>query len=282
MHIVINCQIMSVTPAMAVEWLSDRWGEQRTVRGGHVQKLLHDMQSGNFKVSPDAILRIKGKLANGQHRLEALVLYGKPVKFLVMESNDEELYKVIDDGMRRTTGDALIGMKFAQRIPSVARLVLAYEANSVKRYALSAADHHRVGSGFKSKFVYTKSELIDYCQANSSVLSDAAELVDPLYAKSALLRWSIAGALYCIATSRGEQSKVKQFLTEVFIGGADETAAIDLRNRLIQIKGSKSKNTSAYVFAITIKSYNSFLKGTRPGSLRWAKDEGFPELLPVK
>lgn len=275
---------MSVTPEMAAEWLADRWGEQRAVRGGHVSRLLHDMQAGNFKISPDAILRIKGRLANGQHRLEAVVQYGKPVKFLVMESNDEELYKVIDQVMKRTVGDCLIGVKFAQRIPSMAKLVLAYEANAVKRYAQSAADHSRTGaSGLHSKLAYTQSELIDYCNANSSVLSEAAEFVEPLYSKAALLRWSIAGALYCIAMARGEQAQVRQFLTIVFSGGAVDNAANDLRNRLIQIKGvTKLKTTGAYIFAITIKAYRSYLQGTRTTFLKWSKDEEFPQLTPLK
>lgn len=275
---------MEVTPQMAAEWLADRWGEQRTVRGGHVSKLLHDMQAGNFRISPDAILRIKGKLANGQHRLEAVVQYGKPVKFLVMESNDEELYKVIDQVMKRTTGDSLVGIKFAQRIPSIARLVLAYEASAVKRYGESSADHARTsGSGFKSKWAYTQSELIEYCQANMSLLADAADFVDPLYSKASLLRWSIAGALYFIATARGEQTQVKQFLTTVFSGGAVDNAANDLRNRLIQIKGvTKVKTTGAYIFAITIKAYRSYLQGTRTTFLKWSKDEEFPQLTPLK
>lgn len=283
MQIHITAAIVLVTPEMAEQWLGNRWGEQRAVRGGHVNRLLHDMDAGNFKIGPDAILIIKGKLANGQHRLEALVRHGKPLRFLVMESNDEELYKIIDDGMKRTAGDALIGMKYSQRIPSVARLVLAYESQALKRYAQSSADHgRRSGSGFKSKFVYTKSELIDYCNANSGILSEVGDFVDPLYAKSALLRWSIAGALYCLASNRGEQGRVKEFLTQVFTGGAEGTAAIELRNRLIQIKGSKKHNTSSYVFAITIKAYRSYLQGTTPGILKWAADEEFPQLPPIK
>lgn len=278
-HIAINAQIMTVTPDMAKEWLADRWPEQRAIRGGHVARLLHDMENGNWKIGPDAILRVKGKLANGQHRLEALVRYGKPLRFLVMDSNDDELYKIIDAGMRRLVADGLIGIKYAAKISTIARWILAYEAGIIQPHTKTSGDTTRVsGSNFKSKYLYSQVELINYCTDNSATLSESAEFIDGLYRQSALLRWSIGGALYCMATARGEQAKVKEFLTQLFLGGTTDSAASDLRNRLIMIKGSKAKFSGAYVFAITVKAYKSYLNGTRPNRLTWSKDEDFPTL----
>ena len=263
-------EVTKVTPEQATDWLAERWGEQRTVRTGHVLTLASDMTAGKFKLTPDAILRIKGKLANGQHRLAAVVLSGKPQYFLVMTSNDEELYKVIDAGLHRTVSDGLMGVSYSKAIPAVARWVQAYESGSLSPGGRSGGE---AGGDQKP----SQCELIDYCISNQQVLSEAAAFVAPLYDRTKLLRPSIGASIYVISATRGHLEKVKEFLTQVYISGGN-TAANDLRNRLIVEQRSKSKLTAGYIFGITIKAFKSFLNGTRPGVLKWAKDEGFPNI----
>lgn len=123
-------RLMLVGPQTASEWLANKWGEQRNIRTGHVERLADDMLKNRFRLTPDAILRVKGRLANGQHRLEAVVRSKMPQYFLVMESEDEELYKVLDAGIRRTLGDSLVGYTHGHSLPPIAQWVLAYKARS--------------------------------------------------------------------------------------------------------------------------------------------------------
>lgn len=263
-------EVLKITPETATEWLSDRWGEQRGVRIGHVNRLAADMEAGRFKVSPDAILRIKGKLANGQHRLTAVVQSGKPQTFLVLESNDEELYKVIDAGLRRTVSDGLIGIMHSKSIPSISRWVKAYENKTLR-------PSHRTGHDSSDHAKPTQIELIDYCIGNREILVEAASFVNPMYEKVSLLPLSIGGAVYTIAASRGLSEKARAFLHQVYIDGGN-SAAGDLRNRLILNRGSKARLNLGYIFGITIKAFKSFCNGSRPGVLKWAKDEEFPTI----
>ena len=267
-----TAELMKITPEIATEWLEERWGEQRAVRAGHVARLAADMDAGRFRVSPDAILRIKHKLANGQHRLEAVVKSGKPQTFLVMESTDDELYKVLDAGLRRTVSDGLIGVKYSQNIPSIARWVQSYESGSIRQSARTGSS-----AGKRSENPLTQCELIDYCIGNQHELSEAAEFVKPLYEQTRLLPFSIGGALYVLASARSDMDKVKQFLQQTYIDGG-ASAAGDLRNRLIANRGSKARLRAGYVFGITLKAFNSFRNGTRPGCLKWSKDELFPAI----
>jgi hypothetical protein len=257
----INAQIIKVTPELATEWLSDRWGEQRSIRQAHVSRLAADMEAGRFKVSPDAILRVKGKLANGQHRLEAILRSGKAQQFLVMESNDEELYKVIDAGLRRTVGDGLIGMPYAKLIPSIARWVKAYEAQAIFFSQRFGADA-KTG---RNKSAATQVEMIEYCISNHVLLSEAAGFVNKMYAETKLLPTSIGGAIYVIGENRNLGNKHQDFLEKVYIEGGTNAAG-DLRNRLIADRGSKAKLGKGYIFAITMKALKSYCNGTRPGS----------------
>lgn len=269
----VTAEVMKITPEIATDWLMDRWGEQRNIRGAHVNRLAADMAAGRFKISPDAILRIKAKLANGQHRLEAVVQSGKAQLFLVMESNDEELYKVIDAGLRRTVSDGLKGILFAKSMPSIARWVQSYESGTLRPGARTGCEAGRNGER-----ALTQCELIDYCMGNQDILSEAAAYVNPLYEQTRLLPISIGAAIYVLSAARnGQLDKAKAFLQEVYLQGSN-TAAGDLRNRLIANRWSKARLKSGYIFGITIKAFKSYCNGTRPGVLKWAKDEDFPTL----
>ena len=230
------------------------------------------MEAGRFKISSDAILRVRNKLANGQHRLMAVVQSGKAQSFIVMESNDDELYKVIDAGLRRSVSDSLIGIVFAKSLPAIARWVQAYEEKMLRPSARSGSD------AMNRDYTPTQCEQIDYCIGNHEILSEAAAFVNPMYSETKLLPLSIGGAMYVIASSHdGYLESAKTFLVQVYLEGG-KTAAGDLRNRLIVNRGGRSKLNLGYVFGITLKAFKAFHSGTRPGTLKWQKDEPFPVL----
>lgn len=61
-----------ITPAMAEEWLGKRWERQRPLREGHVQRLVADLLANKFHFGPQAVaFDVRGRLVDGQHRLEA-------------------------------------------------------------------------------------------------------------------------------------------------------------------------------------------------------------------
>jgi len=267
---------MRITPEIASEWLHDKWGEQRSVRNGHVDRLAADMIAGRFRLSSDAILRVNGKLANGQHRLAAVAQSGKPQEFIVMESNDTELYKVIDAGMKRTVSDSLIGIGYSNSIPSIARWLKAYESRIIRAGARCGAE-----SGSADSSALTQSEIIDYCIENRELLTESAAFVSDLYEETKLLPISIGGAVYAIAKSRdGYLDRAKRFLSEVYVDGGN-SAAGDLRNRLISNRGTRAKFKSGYVFGLTMKAFKSYAAGVRPGCLKYDTSEPFSELPPI-
>lgn len=256
-------EILNITPKLAAEWLANRWPEQRKVRNNHVERIAKDMTDGNFILGPDAIVRVKGKLANGQHRLEAVVMSGRAQQFIVLISDDDELYKVIDCGMRRTVSDAIANFEFHSALPSIARWLFAYEKKSVSQ---------SFRGGGPSQI-----DMINYCEEHKDQLTEAARFVNPIYSETKLLPLSIGGALYVIASRAGHVDSVKQFLTAVYLEGGNNSAG-DLRNRLIGNKGSKAKLPAPYVFGITLKAFRSFNLNIRAGTLKWVEGEALPEI----
>lgn len=269
MKINVLCEVMRVTPETATEWLADRWGEQRPLREKHVNRLCSDMIHGNFKLGPDAILRVKGKLANGQHRLTALVRVGKAQTFIVMESNDEELYKIVDAGLKRTAADSLISLPYATKLPPIAKWVQTYEAGMLSHGA-------REGGALPGDTAMTQLDIINYCSEHSELLSEAAQFCADLYNQSRLLPLSIGASLYVIAAKSGKHlEKTKEFLVKVYVNGGGDAAG-DFRNRLTANRSGRARLAPGYIFGIGVKALKSYLQGTRPGVLRWVDKEDLP------
>ena len=271
-NIQVTAKVQMVTPEIAIKWLSDKWVEQRVVRSAHVNSLAADMESGRFKIGPDAILRIKGKVANGQHRLAAVVQTGKAQRFIVMESEDAELYKVIDAGLRRTVSDCLNGVQYKNDLPALARWVNVYEAGAINQ-------SDRNGQYMStSNCLATRTEVIEYVNENLEALVEAATFIAPLYRETQLLSKSIGGALYFIASTNPEKCELmKAFLSGVYINGGDTDISV-FRNRLISNRGSRARLNPGYLFLIAIKAFNFYCDGLKNVKLSYRNGEAFPRI----
>lgn len=103
----MEIQIVSVTPKLAVEYLT-RNASNRRVRPGHINALSAVMTAGQFQSTHQGIaLNTKGEVVDGQHRLMAIVKSGVTVKMPVAYGVNAEHYGhlMIDVGMNRSTAD---------------------------------------------------------------------------------------------------------------------------------------------------------------------------------
>lgn len=246
----------------AQQYLADMFEEQRHMRENVVIRLATEMEQGNWRLSCDAILLIRGKLANGQHRLQAVLLCGKPMPFLVMRSNDVELYKVLDCGTMRTTWDALGDMPYAKPIAACTNLVMKYDNNAV----LNTEKATKI----------TRSAILDYVALHRDQLIKEMSEVVGLNSTRRILTPVIGGALLHLANRKGGDQGLT-FIRNVYIGGSAD-AAFDLREKLIRNASTAHKMRREYIFAILVKAYKSFLQGTRPGVLRLTDGEPFPKM----
>jgi len=265
-------EILEINPEQAKEALETKFPEQRPLRPLHVKRLASEMSLGLFRLSADAILFIRGRLANGQHRLSAVVESGIASKFLVLRTDDEEIYKITDCGMKRSVGDglSLSDIKFYNQVPLIANWVLLYESGRI-------TIRGQGGGNARQKLGITRSRCIEYCIANKEILSAAAEFVVPIHRETRLLPLGIAGALYVIGERRGKPEQTKEFLKAVFVSGGENSAG-DLRNRLVLNKGARKRPANAYWFGVALRALKSYLNGTRPSVLKWEDGQEIPEI----
>jgi hypothetical protein len=273
-----SIRIDGVSPIEAQQYLSERLEDQRNVRQSHVNNLATEMINGKFRLSCDAIVLLKGKLANGQHRLEAVVASGVKCQFLIMETDDDELYKIIDCGIKRTTGDALIKISYSHLVGAVSGWMVKYESKVLTHSG------YRWGSKLKNQkkdrnfdATITRSNILEYAEEHSEEIVKAIQLIKPLSDANRILSATLAVSGYLLG-SRKHPDLAKKFITTLYTGNEKDTVANDLRERLIKDRISKAKLRPQYVFGLMIKAMNAAFKGERPGTLKIADDEEFPKL----
>lgn len=103
----IICTMMTVTPKTAKEWLTHNAENNRHINGKRVKMYAEDMKNNKWKLTHQGVaFDADGQLIDGQHRLEAVIKSGVPVRMLVMWYRyrvQEGALLAMDLGAARTT-----------------------------------------------------------------------------------------------------------------------------------------------------------------------------------
>lgn len=160
----MNQQIMLVTPELAKAFLQTNTGN-RTKRGRWIADLAGMIQRGEWITTHQGIAFSKsGKLLDGQHRLEAIVLANMPVEIMVTRGVSDDAFKVLDNGVKRTLAD-LTGM--SQRTAEVCRVLARIVAGGGQTSAEECFDIYNCGVGA------VHDNLIEYCPSKIKLFGSA-------------------------------------------------------------------------------------------------------------
>lgn len=125
----VTFDLVTVTPEMAAQWLSDQVPNRSLSHAG-VGKIASDMANGRWRATPQAIMfNAAGALIDGQHRLAAVVLSGVTVDMWVARNVPDEDRDHLDQGTIRQAKDFLQmeGKAHATILQAAARLVISFE-----------------------------------------------------------------------------------------------------------------------------------------------------------
>jgi hypothetical protein len=113
----MQTSLMHITPEMAVRWLEGNV-RNRKLDQSHVDRLAADMRAGRWKVTHQGIaFSNDGVLADGQHRLWAIMLSNCTVPMMVSFNVPSDCIEYVDGGKARTSADRMnICGKFAQGV----------------------------------------------------------------------------------------------------------------------------------------------------------------------
>lgn len=106
----LNIYTQVITPKIAKLLLESNHEKNRKIKPAVVQSYKRQMEKGLWRTNTGEGIKISdtNKLINGQHRLLAIIEYGKSVEMLVFSGIPEESMVCIDDGVKRTLADAMM------------------------------------------------------------------------------------------------------------------------------------------------------------------------------
>lgn len=244
-----------VTPELAREWLSKN-KNNRPISPTHVNSYTNEMLNGKWVEETGEAIKItkSGHVADGQHRLHAIVKSGLSLWFSVFTEMEESVIAVLDSGKRRNGGDVLHihGVKNASRTSSI---ILSAEV--LKRGLYGATNGGMsVGSRLTNKDVLIQyNEDPDYWE---NIVNSASRWYAGF---SKILTTSTIGGLYVVLGAI-DQEKAIQFFDQLCYGVPVYSGTINaLRNKLIQDMTSIKKMNSFYRINIIIKAWNCFRTG---------------------
>lgn len=255
-----------ITPTKAQQYLNDN-RTNRSLRDGVAEKYAADMVAGRWtKCVAPIVFYEDGNLADGQHRLFAIVESGTPQTFLVVRGLDRASGLNIDTGLGRSLVDN-------------ARISGADRGLSNELIAVARAVH----SGTKVMTAMSNAERLAIVQAHRA----ACEWAISNGSRGRMLRNAVVlGAIARAWYHEGDKDRLKRFgyvVSTGFAQGDRDAAAVALRNYIL--RGGSSLTTSANWRDTFLKTQNAikyFMRGRKLTVIKAVNVEAYPLPAPEK
>ena len=208
---------VEVSPDLARYWLTLNHPDNRRQRERYIQKYASDMAHDLWAFTPQSIIFSRlGTLEDGQNRLMAVTVCGRPVWMMVDFGWSEGIINQIDRGAARVVSDAFkLG-----GVPS----------STVSAAAVVMFDlyRHTVGTSLSwtARPTLSAVQALELYRSDPELWHEAVKMgsrASETY--KSLSKTLYAAAYYIIAHSRGERDRVDEFFME-FIEGTGEPDSV--------------------------------------------------------
>lgn len=270
----VIARVETITPEIAKEYLKCN-NVNRPLNKGIVDFYAEQMAKNQWRMNGEAICFTKdGVMANGQHRLNAIIKYGKPVDFLVVRGCDEDSFITYDSGRNRKISDvfALSDIPNYTNISSIVTRYLLLHNN------LNAISKEGVSSGASLKYDKKKSkqDFLDEYNSSPELYQQAFRIAQSCVTKIKLMQVSEVGGLYVylIRDKKHSNDVVESFFRMLFFNENVSNSTINvLRDKIIQDKMSNNTMTARYKSAIITKAWNAYISGKELKVLVWSESK---------
>lgn len=237
-----------VTPELAARWLQERNHRNRHLSATKVSSYAGDMQAGRwFRTHQNSIaFYADGNLADGQHRLAAIVKSGVSLEMRVVDGLDERAVYGIDAHRMRSTDDQI---KLAGNAPWVGKTEVA-----IARMLMAGASN--VSSG-KRTAAFSPQQIVAWLEDNKEPVMFAAGLALGSFG-SAPVRAAFVTAWYHVP-----EETLAEF-AEVLASGVSMTKAgrtvIALRERFLKETLSHAQGARNVALKLTMRAIEAFAR----------------------
>lgn len=262
--------IQTVTPADAKKWLANNDGN-RHISEQTVKGYVMAMRRGEWILTGDPIkFSPEGRLLDGQHRLQAVIEYDKPVQFHIAENVPDEAFTVIDTGKNRTAGDVVStkGYKYATVLAAAAKGILLF-----------AKGYYDISGGTR-RFGITNTQIFEWIEKHPDV-HEIAKYTQSVAHSFRYISHADLTMLYCMLYKKN-QVKCEEFF-EKYRTGIDlkeKDPVRILREKLIRDSGLlRGKFSKRDKLALFIRAWNYTVTGNTVSNFSLEKNYKFPKPL---
>lgn len=262
----VSVTLKTITPELAQQFLC-KTVRNRKITQGVVDFYVNQMRSGQWRLTGDSIkFSVDDVLMDGQHRLKAIIAYGKPIDIFVTEGLEPETFDVLDTGKSRTAGDLLsvFGVEKANNIAAIVRFIVHFKRG-------------KFSQGYHKRDSVTNHDILEFVNKHPG-LNEVLNFVHLVYRDFRFVPVSILGGLYFLFAEKN-QSKADQFFTQ-YRTGLDlqkGSPVYLLRDKLLRDQTNKTKFTQRQKVALFIVAWNNFIQGKELSKL--ILSEEFPKII---
>jgi len=138
----LRTEVITITPALAKAWLEKNLPTNRRLSNHSVDRLVHEMEKGYWKITGDSIkFNTSGHLIDGQHRLRACIKANITIQSMVVWGVRDDAFDAIDRNQVRSNAQILSirGEKNANSLASALRYLYCYRCGDLTRGSLAVS-----------------------------------------------------------------------------------------------------------------------------------------------
>ena len=259
-----------IAPDMAEAWLGKNIGN-RNIRSAKVATIARDITAGDFAITGEAIkFDWNGRLIDGQHRLHAVMVAGRPITSLVVRGLAPGVQAVLDVGAKRSAADALRMRGSASNnmiLAASIRQLLAWERGQLVSAASNVPEP-------------THSEVMEWYKAHADDIESCGAAARGWYKALRLWPGTLTTAIYL--TSMADPQASHRFFKDMadlsLNPGADPRR--DLMKRLREADDRNERMHQSRQLFYVLQTWNAWRRGLKRADLsevRNGKTRPIPE-----
>lgn len=273
----LSTKVELVTPELAQKYL-ERNTINRPINKSRVQYYAEQMRKGQWLLNGEAICFVRGgALANGQHRLHAVIESHTPTHFLIVRNCDPNSFVVYDSGKNRSISD-VFSIEGIPNAVNVSAIINKYLLLSFKRSGFTKGGAYDRATGMSTKQfgkrTPSKQDVLNIYEESPETFQDIRNFCYALYRKVRMFSVSEMGGIvaYLIKDLRHSEESVKDFFNQLYENTpyTNDTVRL-LREKLIKNAFGSVKMSSEYKSRIIIKAWNAYVRGKELKVLVWDK-----------
>lgn len=266
----LHSAVITIDPVAAKRLLVVANSRNRPLAKKSRQNVQAEILNGDFEITGDTIkFSTKGRLIDGQHRLEACVTSGKAITTHVVFGLSETIFDILDRQRTRTAGDilAICGVKHYVTVAGAVRWVLNLSSGGGSR-------------GHDSRL--TPRRIQKLATGSMKGITKWTNLAAEINTAFRFPPTMLAGLLYLIAEH--DSALAESFAQDMLHGNRNYTRNKnfdELVKRVQTIRGQNRGALNRMVLAAmlvqTFNHWNANVTAT-PRALTWSKGTIFPRL----